>query len=222
MGELRLTLLGRPRVTCDGTPLTGWSLQKSLALLAYLAVTGRPHSRRALAGLLWRDCTEANARSNLRKVLAEFRQRVPSHLTITRADVTFDRASDYWLDVEAFERGIDRALAARQSPLTPAGAAGLVTALELYRDGFLEGLAVHRAPAFEEWMQLEREHLRTLALRALHALVDYHAAQAQPARTLTYLLSRRRRKRTGSRCRYWPSMGSGRPRYASTRPVARP
>ncbi len=87
MGELRLTLLGRPRVTCDEAPLTGWTLHKSLALLAYLAVTGRPHLRGALAGLLWRDCTEANARSNLRKVLAELRQRVPSHLTITRADV---------------------------------------------------------------------------------------------------------------------------------------
>ena len=49
MGELRLTLLGRPCVTCDDAPLTSWALQKSLALLVYLAVTGRPHSRGALA-----------------------------------------------------------------------------------------------------------------------------------------------------------------------------
>ena len=180
MGELRLTLLGRPQVICDDTPLTGWALQKSLALLAYLAVTGRPHSRGALAGLLWPDCTEANARSSLRKVLAELRQRVPSHLTITRAEVAFDRASAYWLDVEAFERGIGRALALRESPVSRAGAAALVEAIELYRGDFLAGLDVHRAPAFEEWLLLEREHLRSLALRALHALVDHHAARAQP------------------------------------------
>jgi len=67
VGELRLTLLGRPEVVCGGMPLTGWSLQKSLALLSYLAVTDRPHGREALAGLFWPDHPEANARSNLRK-----------------------------------------------------------------------------------------------------------------------------------------------------------
>jgi predicted ATPase/DNA-binding SARP family transcriptional activator len=187
MGELRLALLGRPQVVRDDTPLTGWTLRKSLALLAYLAVTGRPHGRGALAGLLWRDCTEANARSDLRRVLAELRRQAPSHLTVTRAEVAFDRASPYWLDVEAFERGIGRALALRESPVTPAGAATLAEALDLYRGDFLAGLELHRAPAFEEWVLLEREHLRNLALQALHALVDHHAARMQPERTLAYL-----------------------------------
>ena len=187
MGKLRLALLGRARVTCDDTPITGWTLQKSLALLAYLAVTGRPHSRGALAGLLWPDCTEANARSNLRKVLAELRQRVPAHLTITRGQVAFDRASAYWLDVEAFERDISRVLALRANPVTRADVAALAEAIELYRDSFLAGLAIYHAHTFEEWMLLECEYLRALALRALHALVGYHAAQAQPVRTLAYL-----------------------------------
>ena len=187
MGGLRLTLLGRPRVVCDDAPLTDWILQKSLALLAYLAVTGRPHSRETLAGLLWPDCTESNARSNLRKVLAELRQRIPAHLKITRAEVAFDRESAYWLDVEAFERGIGRTLPLQESRLTGAGAAALAEVVGLYRDDFLLGLAVLHAPAFEEWLLLEREHLRTLALRALHALVNYHAARAQPSQTLAYL-----------------------------------
>jgi predicted ATPase/DNA-binding SARP family transcriptional activator len=187
MGKLRLSLLGRPRVTHDGTPLTGWALQKSLALLAYLAVTGRPHSRGALAGLLWRDCTEANARSNLRKVVAELRRRVPSHLTITRADVAFDRASAYWLDVEAFERDIGRALALRQSPVPPAEAECLANAIELYGDRFLADLAVHSAPDFEEWVLLEQGHLLNLALRALHTLADHHEAHSEPARAIAYL-----------------------------------
>jgi DNA-binding SARP family transcriptional activator len=187
MGELRLALLGRPRVVRDDAPLTGWTLRKSLALLAYLAVTGLPHSRGALAGLLWRDCTEDNARSDLRRILAELRRQAPSHLTITRAEVAFDRASPYWLDVEAFEQGIVRALALRENPVTPAGAATLAGALDLYRGDFLAGLELHRAPAFEEWVLLEREHLRNLALQALHALVDHHAARMQPERTLAYL-----------------------------------
>jgi predicted ATPase/DNA-binding SARP family transcriptional activator len=187
MGELRLTLLGRPQVVGDETPLTGWALQKSLALLSYLVVTGRPHSREALTGLLWPDDTEANARASLRKVLAELRHRLPAHLTITHAEVAFDRASSYWLDVEAFEQAIHRVLALPETRLTRAGAAALAEAIELYRDDFLAGLAVHRAPAFEEWVLLEREFLRTHALRALHALVDHHAARTQPSQTLAYL-----------------------------------
>ena len=41
MGMLQIALLGRPQVSCDGVPLTGWAFRKSLALLAYLAVTRR-------------------------------------------------------------------------------------------------------------------------------------------------------------------------------------
>ena len=187
MDELRLTLLGRPQVVLDDMPLTGWGLRKSLALLAYLAVTGRPHSRGALAGLLWWDCNETNARSGLRKVLAELRRRVPSHLTITRTEVAFNRASNYWLDEEVFERDIGQVLALCRSPVTPADAAALAEAMELYRGDFLVGLDLHRAPGFEEWVLLEREHLRNLGLRALHALVDHYAARSQPERTLAYI-----------------------------------
>ena len=225
MGELRLMLLGRPQVVCDDTPLTGWALRKSLALLAYLAVTGRPHSRGTLAGLLWRDRTEANARSDLRKVLAELRRRVPSYLAITRTEVAFDRATAYWLDVEAFERGIGQAPALRESPVTPAAAAALVAAMELYRGDFLAGLDLHMAPAFEEWVLLEREHLHNLALRALHALVDHHAARRSPSgpwplSTACWRWNRPTRRRTATRCCCWPAAASGRPRCASTRPAA--
>ena len=112
---------------------------------------------------------------------------ISSHLSITRSEVALDQASAYWLDVEAFEHRIGSASALRESPVSRESAAALAEAIELYRDDFLVGLTVHRAPAFEGWMLLEREHLRILALRALHALVDYHGAGAQPARTLAYL-----------------------------------
>lgn len=187
MGELRLEFLGRPQMSYKGTPLTAWTLQKSIALLAYLAVTGRPHSRGALAGLLWTGLSEVNARSNLRKVVAELRRQIPAHFRITRTEVAFDRESDYWLDVEAFERDIARILAPRQGPLAPAGAAALAKAVDLYRDSFLRDLAVHRAPDFEEWVLQEAEHLRSLALRALQSLVNYHWGRAEPTPAGGYL-----------------------------------
>ena len=68
--ELRLALLGGFTITLDNQPVTGLTSHKAQALLCYLAVTGRAYSRPALAGLLWPDVPEANARMNLRKELA--------------------------------------------------------------------------------------------------------------------------------------------------------
>ena len=63
--ELQLELLGGLRITQRGAALTTFVSGKAPALLAYLAVTGRPHFRAALAGLLWSDHAEEDARRNL-------------------------------------------------------------------------------------------------------------------------------------------------------------
>jgi DNA-binding SARP family transcriptional activator len=73
-----------------------------MALLAYLAVTGRPHLRPALVGLLWGDMPEARARNNLSKALTHLRHTVGHHLDITRERVALARERPYWLDVEVF------------------------------------------------------------------------------------------------------------------------
>jgi predicted ATPase/DNA-binding SARP family transcriptional activator len=182
--ELRLRLLGKPRLARDGVPLAGLALRKSVALLAYLAVTGRTHDRGALAGLLWGEATESNARASLRKVLAELRRQVPDHLLISRSEVALDRASPCWLDVETFEQQASRALMLCDGLL--ADAAALEEAIELVRGDFLEGFQVRGAPAFEEWVLLEREHLQLLCIRGLQALLDYCAGQGAYARALTY------------------------------------
>jgi DNA-binding SARP family transcriptional activator len=158
--------------------------RKSLALLAYLAITGHAHSRGVLAGMFWEASTEANARANLRKVLVDLKRPLCCHLAITRLEVGFDKGSSYWLDVEEFDRRIDRSLARDRVPLTREGATALTEAVALYRGDFLDGLCVHNAPAFEQWMLMEREHLRLQALRALDALVDHHAARGDIARAI--------------------------------------
>ena len=80
---------------------------KAQALLFYLAVTGTSQSRSTLAGLLWADMPEEDARTNLRQVLTNLRRVVGPYLTITRQTVAFNRESDYWLDVEVFQAGVD-------------------------------------------------------------------------------------------------------------------
>ena len=52
MPHLKLSVFGPPRLERDGGPIE-LNLRKGLALLVYLAVSGQPHSRDALATLLW-------------------------------------------------------------------------------------------------------------------------------------------------------------------------
>src|SRR5918998_2903392 len=129
--DLRLALLGGLRITlglaADEAPLRGFVSAKAQALLCYLAVTARPHFREALAGLLWGEMPDEDARATLRQALTNLRRLVGPPLTITRETVAFDRASPYWLDVERFEAHLQDAAA------TAAGAAGrLRAAVELY------------------------------------------------------------------------------------------
>ncbi len=128
---LHLELLGGLRAARGGIPLGGFASQKARALLAYLAITGRPHARAALAGLLWGELPEADARTNLRGVLMNLQRVVGPHLQVTRETIAFDRGRPYWLDVEAFEAGLRRRGAApdpaaleRRVPRRPGGARG--------------------------------------------------------------------------------------------------
>jgi DNA-binding SARP family transcriptional activator/predicted ATPase len=169
--ELQLALLGNAEVRRAGVPVT-FSSSKALALLCYLAVTGRPHARPALAGLLWGDSPEANARTNLRKALTHLRRLVGPHLSITRQAVAFNREPPYWLDVERFEAKVRGA-----SPETDIER--LQAAVELYGGDFLEGFYVRQALAFEEWALAERSRLRELALDALHTLAVHHTQRGE-------------------------------------------
>jgi DNA-binding SARP family transcriptional activator len=61
MARLALYLLGPPRIELDGEPVH-IGRRGALALLAYLAVTGRLHNREALASLLGRKFSQLRAR----------------------------------------------------------------------------------------------------------------------------------------------------------------
>lgn len=73
MARLTLALFGSPQIALDGKPLA-FAYQKVAALLSYLAVEPRyPHTRSALAALLWPDSTDRVARQNLSQALTTLR-----------------------------------------------------------------------------------------------------------------------------------------------------
>ena len=73
MSRLSLSFLGSPIIMLNGNPIK-FGRQKSLALLAYLAVTGEIHRRDNLANLLWPESTQSKAKASLRMALADLKK----------------------------------------------------------------------------------------------------------------------------------------------------
>ena len=180
--RLALSLLGGVHIALDGAPLTGFVTLKSQALLCYLAVTGRPHSRDALAALLWGDTPEEDAKASLRQVLWNLQKVVGAHVSITRQTVAFDRSVPHWLDVDAFSS------ATRAGSARAIGAySRLAEAVDLYAGDFLAGFYVRDAPEFDEWAAAKREHLRQHALGALEQLAEHQARRGAYSTASEYL-----------------------------------
>ncbi len=102
MGRLSLSLLGGFHAELNGEPVTTFESNKVRALLAYLMVEAdRVHQRSMLAGLLWPDHTEAEARTNLRHVLRQLRQSLSDHaasvplLMTSKQTVQINPTSDF-------------------------------------------------------------------------------------------------------------------------------
>lgn len=178
--EVRLTLLGNPVVWQNGQPLTGFRSNKARALLYYLAQTARPHTRFALAGLLWGGVADAQSRLSLNQTLSNLHRLLGTCLVTNSQEVVLERADDWWLDTDVFES--ESRHLGNQIIL-----ASLERAISLYRGDFLEGFYLHNAPEFEQWVLSERVRYRDLALRALERVASEHANRGDYEQAISYL-----------------------------------
>src|SRR6059058_1816967 len=71
---LRLGLLGELTIELDGTPVEPPSSRRVRALLGWLALDRRMHSRSGLAALFWPDVLDESARTSLRSALSALRR----------------------------------------------------------------------------------------------------------------------------------------------------
>lgn len=173
--RLELLLLGGMEIRLDGAPLTAFISVKAPALLAYLAVVGRPVQRDLLATLFWGEMGDADAKNNLRQALTNLRKTCDPFLEITRDSASMRAGADYWLDVAEFVRAVRTA-----SKLAPVERiAPLAEATAHYRGDLLEGVVLRDAPDFEEWLVAQRARLRELMLNALHDLVGLQMVEGR-------------------------------------------
>ncbi len=146
---LVLTLLDYPSAALPGAPPGPLGL-KTVGLLAYLALEPGPHSREALATLLWSDAGDDDARASLRQALRQLRAAFGDAVVADRQFVRLAEPPD--CDVLRF-------LAAARSDARAAAT------FEVSR--FFRGAAIRQAPAFEDWLAATRDRLLRLSLDAL-------------------------------------------------------
>jgi DNA-binding SARP family transcriptional activator/predicted ATPase len=167
--QLRIEVLGPPRVLLGQTPIA-FTRRKALALLVYLARSGRAHTREALAALLTDATDAALARGQLRSVLKDLRSQLGEYLAVSPDGIALTPDRPVWLDLAELE-------AAAQDESAPASLERLAHAVSLYRGEFLAGLTISQAPKFEGWLLGERERAKGLLCRVLTRLVDHTSGQ---------------------------------------------
>ncbi len=179
MARLTISLLGPLQASLDGAPIADFATDKVRALLAYLVVEAdRPQRRQALCGLLWPDSPEDKARQNLRQALTHLRHALSGDdeqapfVLVSRETLQFNPASDYWLDVTAFQERVDasRGHRHRRREACRPCLRRLAQAAALYRGPFLEQFFLSDSAPFEEWAVLTRERLHRQVIDALTTL----------------------------------------------------
>jgi DNA-binding SARP family transcriptional activator/ABC-type oligopeptide transport system ATPase subunit len=158
---LEIFLLGQFKLTANNLPIE-LSSRPAQSMLAYLALNaGITHRREKLAGLLWCDATESNARGYLRQALWRIHKCLESgllhwedYLHVSEISVTFNDQADYWLDVgQLLEPEQGRSLEE------------IIADVSLYKGEFLPGF-------YDEWVALERDHLQAAFYQKMDHLLE--------------------------------------------------
>ncbi|RAZ84342.1 alpha/beta hydrolase [Mesorhizobium hawassense] len=167
-----LHLLGGFDFTGIGATAPAFS-RKARGMVAYLALqAGQAQSREKLAALLWSLNGEAQARMSLRQAVSSVRKA----MSVSGGGRFLTEGANIALHLDDFDFDVARFEALAASP-TPED---LEQAVAVYRGDLLDGLGLREEP-FEEWLRVERERLRVIAVAALDRLISHYTAAGDPA-----------------------------------------
>ncbi len=175
MPILELSVLGPPLVKLDGSEIR-LRRRKVLALLVYLAITARRHSRDSLAELLYPDHDREQAYSDLRQTLSALRAAIgETWIFADRTEVALANRKHLRVDLEELRR------------LVGAGSeAQLAKAAALVRGPFLAGFYLKDCPGFEEWQEAESEGIRREEAALLENLAQARERQGEHQQAIGY------------------------------------
>lgn len=181
---LRIALLGPPRVDANGEPVVV-DTRKAIALLAYVAVVGRPVARETLADLLWPESDPEDARGALRRTLSVLRAGLGGRwLRVDRRDVVLDD-EDVDVDVRAFRAAVaDAAHGHDPGEACHACRRHLARASAYAQGPFLEGFALRDSAAFDEWQGLEGQAIEAELASCLRRLVALESAEGRSTQSM--------------------------------------
>ncbi|MFK7886084.1 MAG: alpha/beta fold hydrolase [Gammaproteobacteria bacterium] len=158
MSTLQIRVLGELQVLVDGEAAALPASRKTRALLAYLALTARPHRRDRLCELLWEvpDDPRAALRWSLSKLRPTVNGAEKPRIVADRERVQLDMAS-VTLDTTQIADQLDN------DPLSLDALQSIATQLD---DTLLAGIDLPRQEPFARWLQAERQQIKKLAARA--------------------------------------------------------
>jgi DNA-binding SARP family transcriptional activator len=179
--RLALTLFGSPRIELDQQPIAV-DTRKAIALLAYLAMARQPHSRDALAALLWPEYDQSHAYAALRRTLSALNKALGGYgLAIERETIGVDDQAEVWIDIEQFQQRLAecRQHGHADSEVCARCIEPLTQAVELYREDFLAGFSLRDSAGFDDWQFFQAESLRRDLLSVLDRLVRLHSERGE-------------------------------------------
>lgn len=205
MEMLKIHLFGKFLVQHNEQVLDGFDARKVQELFSYLLLhRDHPICRERLAGILWPESLEEQAKKSLRQTLWQLQsalgsQKEPGEERIVLADpdwVQLNPKADLWLDVAMFEQAFASVQKVPGQALKACQAQLLQHAAELSQEPLLEGW-------YEDWCLQERERLQSMYLIMLDKLMDYCEAHHDYETGLFYgmriLCHERTRERTHRR-----------------------
>ena len=137
--SLEIRVLGPLEILVDETPIRV-DTRKALAIVALLAVEGRPYARDELAAMFWPESDDESARGAFRRTLSVLRSALGERwLRVDRSTVAL--ATD----------GVSLDLARLDAAAARGDRAGLAAAAALARGPFLAGFSLRDSADFDDW-----------------------------------------------------------------------
>ena len=150
--RLEIKLLGPPIIILDGHVLPPMRSRAAEALLYFLVCSPGIHRRDLLAEMLWFERPPKQAMANFRTALNLLKNTVGAEFLMSnRQTIAFDANQSFKLDLDHFA----------QQP-------------DLIRGTLLEGFYLPEGRGFEEWLAVEREHIRQRTRASLLASVEQY------------------------------------------------